>query len=118
AAAVVALARVALGVLVGEHRADGLHHLSRDEVLGGDELEPVALTSELAVDELEELPVAWCGAGRGGRVAEGSRRGRVFPRVVAGYFVHAAEYTAGPSDRDFRRKTAHGSSCHGGLVAR
>jgi hypothetical protein len=40
-AAVVALAGIALGVLVGEHRAGGLHHGRRREVLRGDELQPV-----------------------------------------------------------------------------
>ena len=39
AAAVVAPARVALGVLVGEHRALAVEHRLRDEVLGRDHLE-------------------------------------------------------------------------------
>ena len=40
AAAVVALAGVALGVLVGQHRAGRLQHGLADEVLRGDQLEP------------------------------------------------------------------------------
>ena len=39
AAAVVALARIAFGVLVGEHRAGRFEHRRADEVLGGDQLE-------------------------------------------------------------------------------
>ena len=39
AAAVVALARIALGVLVGEHRALAVEDRLRHEVLGGDHLE-------------------------------------------------------------------------------
>jgi hypothetical protein len=56
-AAVVALARVALGVLVGEHRADRLHHGRRREVLARDELQAGALALDLAVDEVEHLGV-------------------------------------------------------------
>ena len=47
AAAVVALARVALGVLVGHHRAGGLEHGAGDEVLRGDQLEPLVLAPPL-----------------------------------------------------------------------
>ncbi len=57
AAAVVALAGVALGVLVGEHGALSLEHGPRDEVLGGDHLEGVALTRELAVEDCRDLGV-------------------------------------------------------------
>ena len=42
AAAVVPLARIALGVLVGERRAHRLEHRAADEVLARDQLEPVA----------------------------------------------------------------------------
>ena len=57
AAAVVALARVALGVLVGEGRAGGLQHRRGDEVLAGDELEPVGLAAGLLADEPGDLGV-------------------------------------------------------------
>ena len=50
AAAVVAVARKALCVLVGERGPNGLHHRERDEVLGGDELDGVALSRELVAD--------------------------------------------------------------------
>ena len=57
AAAVVALARVALGVLVGEHRADGLHDRRPGEVLRRDELELVALAVGLAPHQLGDRGV-------------------------------------------------------------
>ena len=60
-AAVVALARVALGVLVGEHRAGGREHRRRGEVLGRDQLQGRVLPLDLAVDEGEELVVAFRG---------------------------------------------------------
>ena len=47
AAAVVALAGVAFGVLVGEDGAGGLEHGAGDEVLGGDHLEPLVLAEDL-----------------------------------------------------------------------
>src|SRR5205085_10048856 len=58
-AAVVALAGVALGVLVGEDRARGLQHLSRGEVLRRDQLERGALPLELSADDGEELGIPW-----------------------------------------------------------
>ena len=57
AAAVVARARRALGVLVGEHRAGRLEHGAAGEVLAGDELERLLLTDELAAQQLVELRV-------------------------------------------------------------
>ena len=47
AAAVVALSRQALGVLVGERRAHRLEHRRRDEVLARDQLEAVLLARRL-----------------------------------------------------------------------
>ena len=57
AAAVVALARVALGVLVRRHRADRLEHARPGEVLGGDQLDLAALAVELAAEQLGDLGV-------------------------------------------------------------
>ncbi len=57
AAAVVAPAGKSLGILVGERRADGLHHGGRDEVLGRDELDGVALALELVVHAGRDLGV-------------------------------------------------------------
>ena len=56
-AAVVALARVALGVLVGEDGAGGLHHRRRGEVLRGDQLHGAVLPLPLGVDDREQLGV-------------------------------------------------------------
>ena len=50
-ATVVALARIALGVLVRGDAADCFHHGWPREVLGGDQLELVALAVQLAVEE-------------------------------------------------------------------
>jgi hypothetical protein len=56
-AAVVALARVALGVLVGQHRARGIEHGLRHEVLGGDHLQRPLLATELAVEDAGDVRV-------------------------------------------------------------
>ncbi|EPQ70970.1 Serine hydroxymethyltransferase [Mycobacterium marinum MB2] len=57
AAAVVAPARVALGVLVGQDRALGLHHRQRCVVLRGDHFQPGFLAVELAVDQGRDVGV-------------------------------------------------------------
>ncbi len=56
-ALVVALAGVALGVLVGQHRAGRLEHGRRDVVLGRDEAHRVALALGLGPDEVGDLGV-------------------------------------------------------------
>ena len=67
-AAVVALARVALGVLVGEDRALRREHRRRREVLRRDELDRGVLALDLAPDDLGDL-----GIGGGERVGNGPR---------------------------------------------
>ena len=57
AAAVVALARQALGVLVRQPAALGLHDGRRDVVLAGDELDVVVLAAALALHRLPQLGV-------------------------------------------------------------
>ncbi|MET3801847.1 hypothetical protein ABID70_001802 [Clavibacter michiganensis] len=57
AAAVVAAARVALRVLVGEHGSLRLQHRARHEVLAGDHLEGAALTPELLLEDGRDLRV-------------------------------------------------------------
>ena len=57
AAAVVAPARVALGVLVGQHRALGLHDRGGGEVLGGDHLQGGLLAVQLGGDGRRHLGV-------------------------------------------------------------
>ena len=57
AAAVVALARVALGVLVGQDRALAVEHRLRDEVLRRDHLERRLLPVQLVLDHLGDLGI-------------------------------------------------------------
>src|SRR5581483_557536 len=57
-AAVVALARVPLGVLVGEDRTGGLEHGARREVLRRDQLHRRVLPLALLVDQGEQLGIA------------------------------------------------------------
>jgi len=64
AAAVVALAGVALGVLVGEDRVLHRHHQRAGVVFGGDEFHMVFLAAFLALDGLGQLQVE-VGQGQG-----------------------------------------------------
>ena len=57
AAAVVAPPRIALGVLVRRHRADGLEDRRPREVLGGDQLDLAALPVELAAEERGDVGI-------------------------------------------------------------
>ena len=57
ASAVVALAGIALGVLVGEDRAGGFKHGLADKVFRGDEFETVVLAVLLVGDGLGDLRV-------------------------------------------------------------
>ena len=54
-AAVIALARVSLGVFVGENCAHGLDDRRRDEVFRGNQLEGAVFTLDFLVDEAEKL---------------------------------------------------------------
>ena len=60
-AAVVPLARVALAVLVREHRARRPQHRRRREVLAGDQLQRRPLALLLGADEVEQLAVGFRG---------------------------------------------------------
>ncbi len=57
AAAIIATARIALGVFVGQHRTLGFQHGARDDVLRGDQLDLVALAAELGIDGAGELGI-------------------------------------------------------------
>src|SRR5690606_30378605 len=57
AAAVVALVRIALGVLVGQHAALGLQHARAGVVLAGDQLDMVLLAAGLVGDGLGQFGV-------------------------------------------------------------
>ena len=56
-ASVVATARIALGVLVGQHRACGSHDRGRGEVLGGDQLHRGRLALGLGAHQRKDLRV-------------------------------------------------------------
>ena len=71
AAAVVAPAWVALGVLVGQHRTLRLHHRERREVLARDHLQGVLLARQLGGDRAVDR-----GIEIGQRLAENGIRGR------------------------------------------
>ena len=94
AAAVVAPAGVALGVLVGQHRAGRVEHRLRDEVLGGDHLQGPLLAGELALEHAGDLGID-LGEGGGLEVV-----GQLGHRLV-GYGV-----TADGSDRGDRAEMA------------
>ena len=79
AAAVVATPGVALGVLVGEHRALGFEHGTRHEVLARDHLERAALAAELLLQDRGDL-----------RVDLGQRRGEGVRGGYAGCSVRHA----------------------------
>ena len=68
AAAIIALARQAFGILVGEHRALRFEHRAADDVLRCDELDLVALAAELEPHRLGDLRIA-LGKRRGEHVA-------------------------------------------------
>ena len=57
AAAVIALARQAFGIFVGEHRALRFQHGARDDVLRGDQLDLVALAAEFKLDGFGDLGI-------------------------------------------------------------
>ena len=57
AAAVVTLAGIAFGVLVGEHRAGGFENRRRDKILAGDQFDVLLLALQLALDGIENCRV-------------------------------------------------------------
>ena len=59
AAAVVAGGGIALGILVREDRAHGLHDLIADEVLRSDEFDAAHLTAALGGDQIENLGISF-----------------------------------------------------------
>jgi hypothetical protein len=57
AAAIIAPARIALGIFVGHDRALRFQNGTRDDVLRSNQLDLVALTSELALDGTEQFRI-------------------------------------------------------------
>src|SRR5438093_8621892 len=80
AAAVIPLARISLGVLVGEHRALRLEHRLAHHVLGGDQLEVVLLPLGLPANGGVHRGI---GPGQGGtRIAHATAASPVVPRSI------------------------------------
>ena len=88
-AAVVALAGVALGVLVGEHRAGGAEHGRRREVLAGDQLDGRVLPFDLLVDQAEQHVVVGGGPGHQRLLLDGGDL--VEAALVTSAFVRGGE---------------------------
>ena len=141
AAAVVALARIAFRVFVGQHRPLRLEHGARDDVFRGDELDLVALAAEFELDRAGDLRIgpgerrrkrtnssgwawggdvhrqtfhgneAWPGRASGRALARGARPGKGRPR---------GRVRKGGSSRDWaapiRAGLGQGSVSVGGLV--
>jgi hypothetical protein len=89
AAAVVALPRIALGVLVRQHRALAVEHRLRDEVLRGDHLERRLLAPRLVLEHRGDLRID---------VRDGPRE------VVGGQIGHRQDRTSGCT-RTIRRNS-------------
>ena len=73
AAAVIAAAGIALGVFVGEHRALGFQHRSRDDVLAGDQFDTVLLADQLGTEHLGKFRVGLCERGAEESLQAGGR---------------------------------------------
>ena len=80
AAAVVALPRIAFRVFVGHHRALRFEHGAGHDVLGGDQLDLVALAAEFQLHRAGDLGIRLGEAG----AEEAVRQGRVRPGGVEG----------------------------------
>ena len=82
ATAIVARARIALGVFVGHHRALRFQHRAADDVFRGDQLDLVALPAEFTLDGGGDFRIGLgegCReerVGRGGGLAAGGFMGR------------------------------------------
>jgi len=81
AAAVIAPARITLGVFVGENRTLRLQHRARDDVLAGDQLDAVLLAGQFAADDGGQFGV---GFRQRGVEEAASRRGVVHHLVPPG----------------------------------
>src|SRR4029079_7134434 len=89
AAAVVAPPGVALGVLVGRHRPDGLEDRGPGEVLGGDQLDLAALALVFLAEQLRDVRVE-LGQARGAEVLDRLLCDRHCPGWYCGHLPKAA----------------------------
>ena len=74
-AAVIAAARIAFGIFVGQHRALRLQNGARDDVLRGDQLDFIALATELQFDRARDFRIGVGEAGGKERIGADRRRG-------------------------------------------
>ena len=74
-AAVIAAARIALGIFIGQHRALRLQNRAGDDVLGGDQLDFIALATELPFDRARDFRIGVGEAGGKERIGADRRRG-------------------------------------------
>ena len=98
AAAVVAAARIPLGVLVRRDAPDGLQHRRPREVLGRDELDLAALALELALEERRDLRID-VGEPGGPQVVERQRGRRHRPDATPRSWARASAAGTAPSRR-------------------
>src|SRR6266566_425190 len=59
AATVIAFARIALGILIGEHRAHGFEHSVADEILGSNQLQTFVLTPGFVVNSSRDIWISY-----------------------------------------------------------
>ena len=109
AAAVVALARIAFGVFVGQHRAGRLEHGAADEILRRDQLEAVVLPLDARVGSparSRDRPPPACATWRDGRAVGSHTSGlpfRVRDLIDPALMASAFERCLQPERRRFRR---------------
>src|SRR5262249_5594717 len=117
AAAVVAPPRVAFSIFVGEHRARGLEHSTRHDVLRGDQLDLFALAMKLAVEH--------CGNGRVALANALREEGRGFVGHPGGSLAHVDPFESlatrpawRPPSNSVARKTFSASRAVSGPIRR
>ena len=71
AAAVIAIARITLGIFVGQHRTLRFQHRAADDVFRRDQLDLVALPAEFAADRRRDIGIGLGERGREERVGRG-----------------------------------------------
>ena len=82
AAAVVALAGIALGVLVRQHAADGLHHGRAGVVLAGDHFQAVGLALDFVGDRGPDVGIVFFDEVRHGACSNGGEASSRKRRMV------------------------------------
>ncbi len=100
AAAVIALARIAFGIFVGQHRALGFEHGLGDDVFRCDQLDLIALAAEFLADRVEDFGID---------LGEARRKKRILNRMSAGSGIglgHARRPKLISGEQDLRARRA------------